>query len=292
MLYTIQNDEIQLTINSLGGEMMSLQTKKDSAEYLWQGNPTYWSGRAFHLFPICGRLKNGQYIYQGKTYEMGIHGFLRKSELKVEEHQDASITFSLSDTVDTHQEYPFSFQIWITYTVKDNQVQVAYKVYNPGAEPLIFTLGGHPGFQVPLECGLTFEDYVVEFEHLCQPQMLRFSEACLLTEGTDPFPLNENQQLNLRHTLFDDDAIFLQNMGTCVTLKSPKGKKSVTLCCEAMKYLGLWHKPKSDAPYLCLEPWLGIPANDDKVDILENKRDMIHLPPDKIFTFDYSISLL
>ena len=51
MNYTIKNDKITAQISDKGAELMSVI--KDGVEYIWQGNPEYWSGRAYNLFPTC-----------------------------------------------------------------------------------------------------------------------------------------------------------------------------------------------------------------------------------------------
>ena len=287
MLYTIENDALRVQIDSVGAEMMSVQTKCDGREYLWQGNPEYWKGRAFHLFPICGRLFEGKYTYQGETYEMNIHGFLRASDLSVIAQSESEIVFSLQDNEITRKQYPFSFCVQVSYQLKDQDIIIGFRVQNTDHKTLIFTLGGHPGFGLPLEEGLSFEDYQVSFS-APNPEKLCFSPTCFITGETESFELADGV-LNLTHDLFDDDAIFLQNMGESVTLKSKKGTKGVTVTCRDAKYLGLWHKPQSDAPYICLEPWLGIPSYDGKVDDLETKRDMIHLNSGETYSSGFSI---
>ncbi|MBR3844219.1 MAG: aldose 1-epimerase family protein [Clostridia bacterium] len=291
MLHTLQNEKIIVDIDSLGGELMSIRTKADNGEYLWQGNPEYWANRAFHLFPICGRLVEGKYTYQGVTYDMQIHGFLRDTELTVEEKSDTAITFSMVDSAETRAQYPFGFKVYVSYRLDGTTIHVDFKVENTDNKDLIFTLGGHPGFCVPLEEGLTFDDYVVEFANPCKPNELEFSPALLITGETHPFALEDDIRLHLSHDLFSFDAIFLQDMDSSVTLKSSKGTKSVTVACKDAKYLGLWHKPQSDAPYICLEPWLGIPAYDGKTDDLETKRDMVHLASGKTFETGFSITI-
>jgi galactose mutarotase-like enzyme len=56
MITGIENDLLRVQASSLGAELQSIVLKKDGTEYLWQGDPTYWKGRAYNLFPICGRL--------------------------------------------------------------------------------------------------------------------------------------------------------------------------------------------------------------------------------------------
>ncbi len=292
MLHTLQNEKIIVDIESLGGELMSIRTKADNSEYLWQGNPEYWANRAFHLFPICGRLVEGKYTYQGVAYEMAIHGFLRTTELTVEEKTETTIVFSMVDSEETRVQYPFSFKVYVGYRLEGDTVFVDFKAVNTDTKELIFTFGGHPGFCVPLEEGLAFDDYIVEFGNPCKPNELEFSPALVITGNTHSFALEEDIRLPLTHDLFSFDAIFLQDMDSSVTLKSPKGTKSVTVAWgEDTKYLGLWHKPRSDAPYICLEPWLGIPSYDGKIDDLETKRDMVHLAPAGTYETGFSITI-
>ena len=77
MLYTIENKKIKVTVSDMGAEMTSLILKKTGVEYLWQGDPTYWTGHAYNLFPICGRLWEGKYTYQGNTYYAAPMSFIR-----------------------------------------------------------------------------------------------------------------------------------------------------------------------------------------------------------------------
>ena len=81
MIYTIFNEFLEVSVSDVGAELMSIRSKADGTEFLWQGDSAFWAGRAYNLFPICGRLTDGKYTYRGKTYEMNLHGFVRKSVL-------------------------------------------------------------------------------------------------------------------------------------------------------------------------------------------------------------------
>ena len=59
MLYTIQNSQMRVTIDSLGAQLMSI-TAADGTEYLWGGDEAYWRNRAPNLFPYVGRLTEGR----------------------------------------------------------------------------------------------------------------------------------------------------------------------------------------------------------------------------------------
>ena len=71
----------------------------------------------------------------------------------------------------------------------------------------------------------------------------------------------------------------LKNMSREVTLRSRKSGHGVRLTFPQMTYLGLWHRPKTQAPYLCIEPWTSIPARQDVVEDLGCKSDLISLLP-------------
>lgn len=276
MIYTIENEKIKVDISDKGGELQSIVLKKDGTEYLWQGNANYWAGRAYNLFPICGRLFDGKYTYKGKTYEMNLHGFLRDSLTEAEKLASDKIRFTLVSNDELKKQYPFDFKVCVTYTLCDTKITTALEVVNTGNEEMFFGFGGHPGFNVPLTADEKFEDYYLEFD--CVKPAERIGMTPFFRTGkTAPFALKDGKVLELDHSLFDNDAIFLTNMCKRVTLKSKKSDKFVRVEYPGMQNLGFWHKPQTDAPYVCIEPWCSLPAFDGQIDDLETKYQMTRL---------------
>ncbi len=78
----ISNEYLQIEISSRGGELQSI--RKAGREYLWQGDPRTWPDRAINIFPYVARLTDGKYLYQGKEYQLDIHGFLPYAAMQVE----------------------------------------------------------------------------------------------------------------------------------------------------------------------------------------------------------------
>ncbi|MBQ1942434.1 MAG: aldose 1-epimerase family protein [Clostridia bacterium] len=286
MIYTISKGDVTVSVNSLGAELYSL--KKGETEYLWQGNPAYWNGRAYNLFPIVARLTEGKYTWQGKEYQMGIHGFVRKTEMQVSSQTKASITFTMTDSAETRSSYPFAFRFSVRFTITKKGLKVSYITQNTGSGVLPFSTGGHPGFNVPLSQGEAFEDYKIVFPQGATPMLVEMSEDCFVMNGKTPLALNENNALALRHNLFDHDALVLQNAGKTVTLIGKQGR-GVTVEYAGLKYLGIWHKPQTDAPYVCLEPWASLPTRKGTTDDFSTKPDFTHLAPGKTKTFAYTI---
>ncbi len=277
MIYTIKNENLTVEINSLGAEIHSV--KGNGCEYMWQGNPEFWAGRAPIMFPICGRFFGGKYTYLGKEYEMGSHGFARHSEFILKSQGVSALTLSLYANEKSREIYPFEFCFDVTFSLFGSKLRVEYKVTNTDKKDLIFALGGHPAFNVPLENGLDFEDYLVEFEKSCDAIRLELSPTCFCTYEDKIYTQGGTKAINLKHELFDNDAIFLYNTPKKIKLYSKKGERSVTLEFGMMKYVGLWHATKKPAPYLCIEPWSSIPSKDGVVDDLLTKPEMIHLSP-------------
>lgn len=291
MIYFIENDFLFVKVSTLGAELTSIKNKDNGVEYLWQGDEDYWSGQAPIMFPICGRLYEGKYTYMGKEYTMPNHGIARSSEFSVTSQKDDEITLSLVSNEKTKENYPFDFIFNVTYKITNKTLTVKYTVINKDTKELIFAVGGHPAFNVPLNEEGNFEDYYVEFSNECCPLRVDFSSTCFCTKNDKLYAKSPIKKINLTHNLFDDDAIFLYNVDKVITLKSDSHKYSITMKYDRMKYVGLWHMPKTDAPYVCIEPWTSIPANDGVIDNLMTKEEMIHLPVGYNYTNSYSITV-
>lgn len=283
MTYSIENQKIKATFSSQGAELISLINKEDGSEYLWQGDAKYWTGHAYNLFPICGRLTDGKYTYDGKTYEMNLHGFARKTEIPVTKQEDTKITFTLEADENTLAIYPFKFKLEIAYSLCRNALTTSFTVKNNDDKVMYFALGGHPGFNVPLAGEGCFEDYYIEFDEKANPEKLCMSDTCYYLGKNEKFTEIDNSVIPLKHSLFDNDAVFLHNIPKAATLKNKVGNRSVRVEYPDMQYLGLWHAPKTEAPYVCIEPWYSIPADDKKIDELTAKREMMTLEPKKSY---------
>lgn len=289
MNYIIDNGIIKLNVSSFGAEMQSII--KDDVEYLWQGDPKYWDERAINLFPYCGRHYQGKYIYNKEEYEMKIHGLAKYYDFNLIAKENNSLTFSFEYNDETLKNYPYKFQFIIVYELIDNCIQITYKVINKDNKIMYFALGAHPGFNVPLKEGLDFEDYYIEFENKCNPNKIKYSDNGLIIDGYDDNLLEDNQRLRLKHSLFDRDIVDYVNADKKLTLKTDKDNRSVSVFFQDMKYVGFWHKPLSDAPYVCVEPWTSLPSKEGEVEEMENKKDFNVLKPNEVYLNSITIKI-
>ena len=290
MIYILENDQLRVKVSSVGAELQSIRRIDDGTEYLWQGDATYWARRASNLFPVCGRLWDNQYIYRSKTYPMGSHGFARGKEWSVLHQTGNALTLQLTPDEETLAAYPFRFTLQMTYTLTEESLAVTTIVHNEDDKEMPFAVGGHPGFNVPLTEGSVYEDYKLVFDEPCQPLKFICDANCFYLDKMTLFPLKENRVLPLQHSLFDDDAIFLEKATRGVTLCSDKSAHSVHLAFPDSPYLGIWHTPKSEAPFVCIEPWVAAPSRAGAVANLEDRSDMIQLEPSGVYRNTYTIT--
>lgn len=290
MNYTINNEKITLTISSVGGEFQSIKDAQGH-EYLWQGDAATWTDRGPNLFPYIGRMTNKSYTYKDAVYNMDIHGFLPKAEMQFVEQKEDTLTLRLESSDETRKQYPFEFVLDITWKLEGEKITIIYHVRNTDDKKIYFGIGGHPGFKIPIEKDLKFEDYRIDFGKDAKPRRILFSEDCFVLEKDEAFELDGGRYLNLRHDLFDDDAIVLKEMPKEVTINSTKSNKEIRVEFPDMDHLGIWHWPHAEVDYVCIEPWSSLPSRKDIVEDLETQADLLTLESGKEYTNTWSITI-
>lgn len=98
------------------------------------------------LFPIFGRLKDGKYTWRGREYAMAIHGFGHTGIWKVTDAREEELTLVLEADETTRSQYPFSFRVTLSISVKDGALTIGQTYENPGREPMPYNYGFHPYF--------------------------------------------------------------------------------------------------------------------------------------------------
>ena len=290
MIYTLKNSEMEVQVSSKGGELVSLRDA-DQTEYIWIGDARYWKRHAPQLFPCIGRLTNNQYRMDGALHEMGQHGFLRDYELTKVEESDVSLHLQLQSDASTRQLYDRDWTVDIFYSLCGKTLSVKFQVRNRDVRTMRFGYGIHPGFNVPLNPALCFEDYRLDFHEVSTPKQMELTEHYTISGGMHDYALEEGRYLPLQHSLFDHDAIILKDMPHTVTLGSQKDEKKVTVTFPDMPYLGIWHAPETDAPFVCIEPWSSLPSTDGVIDEFETKPDFITVEPKETYTNRWTISI-
>ncbi|WP_139957190.1 aldose 1-epimerase family protein [Flavicella sediminum] len=285
---SLKNEFLEIKIKDTGSELASIIA--NGKQYLWEGNPTYWGGQAPILFPFVGRFKNDEYFYQGKKYTLPQHGFYRRSNaIKLINKTANSLSYSLKSCDESLKVYPFHFEIINTYKIDKNTITIEHKVKNTGSDLLYFSIGEHPAFKCSLENpNESFENCTLEFEKT-ENAVIHLIENGLISNTTEPC-LNNSNSIELDANSFEKDALVFKKMNSKkVSLIHKNEGKLVTLRYADFPMLGIWSKAK--APFVCIEPWLGIADSVDSDQKIENKEAIISLEKGKTFTASYSIEI-
>lgn len=287
----LKNEVLEVAVDTCGGELQSLRRNDVDIEYLWQGDPDTYNSKAINIFPYIARLTEGRYSLDDCIYHMQPHGFISESELEYRQISEDNIIFEYTANAHSMAIYPREFVYSLEYKLRENTIEITYRVQNKDGKTMYFGIGGHPGFFVPLEKGLRFEDYYLEFAEVKQPYRVGMSADCFVTGVDKQWELEDGKIQRLSHSMFDDDAIILRDMGRKVTLKSDKGARAITVTYPDMDYLGIWHWPKSEAPYVCIEPWSSLPSRKNKVEAFETQENLVRLESGGTYSNKWEIML-
>ncbi|AEV95198.1 aldose 1-epimerase family protein [Pediococcus claussenii] len=270
-MISLQNEYLAIQINEDGAELVSVKSA-DGIEYVWQADSNIWGRHAPVLFPIVGRLKDDQYRTAGKTFSMGQHGFARDMTFSVISQDDTRVVLELRSSAETLLKYPFEFIFRVGYSLVEHEIHETYEVINPSnTEELLFSVGGHPGFNLNLGANIPFREYQLRVAPA--RNFDRVSLEAPLINLNDLQSLNLSKPLPLTHELFSDDALILElkNKQTTFMLENSVNDHGVALTVDNAPYLGVWSPYPVEGPFVCLEPWWGIADTNDATGELKHK---------------------
>ena len=119
MIYTIKNEYLTAQISSKGAELISL-IDKDGINRMHTPSPDTWNRVSPVLFPQVSRTPGFIYKVNGQEYNMPAHGFFRNMELIPLEVLSDEITFNIKDDEETLKSYPYHFEVFVNYKLKNN----------------------------------------------------------------------------------------------------------------------------------------------------------------------------
>ena len=282
MIYTAENKFFTLGVKEMGAELTSLKSKKTGIEYIWEGNTDIWYGQSPILFPVIGRLLDDKYRLNGKEYSMEKHGIVRKKPFKLVEQTEDSLTFVQTDDEASLEIYPYHFELFVTFKLNGNSLEVSHKVVNKNDCVMYYSFGAHPGFNCKIGDYLEFDTPQVSVLNE------QIDEESLLLDNQVELLKNE-KRITIEKNTFDNDALILSGYtDKVISLKSDDHNRVVRFNFDS-PVLGIWAKP--NAPYVCIEPWWGINDNHDKKADLSEKRGILSLKANSSETFTWSAEI-
>ena len=226
-------------------------------EYLWQADPQFWARHSPVLFPIVGRVWDNIYHVNGKEYGLPQHGFARDMEFTPVRQTENEIWFSLEDSPETMEKYPFRFRLETGYRLSGRKVEVHWKVVNTGSGTMYFQIGAHPAFYFPDFMPGTSDRGWFHFGGKTGLEYILVKEkGCADTNSRHAMEM-DGEYLRLDTHTFDKDALIIDNSQVGkVTLCRQDRTPWLSLTFDA-PLVGLWSPPGKNAPFVCIEPWYG-----------------------------------
>ncbi len=238
----IQNDKLSIEVDKLGAEIINLSFNDKVLSH--NRDPKYWGRNAPVLFPIVGALRDNKYLVDNQEYNLGQHGFGRDNIFELVFKDNHKLTYLLKDSVETKKVYPYSFELYISYELKDNELITTYKII--AFEDMYYQIGAHPAFKVDMK-----ENYKIVMHN----------------SGTTFDLVNGliGNETSYDKVEFD---VNINNFSRGALIYKPNNNHLISILKDNQKYIemqfddfelmGVWAPEDKNSPFVCLEPWNGI----------------------------------
>ena len=285
-LIEISSAKLAARIDPQGAELQSL-TDTHGREHMSSGDPVFWAGRAPLLFPIVGRLNGDTLRAGGKDYALEKHGFARRSQFDVIDHDANSTTLRLVDSDATRVMYPFAFELDARFALAGETLAMTVTIRNPGEMPLPASFGYHPAFAWPLPGGDRAAHAIV-FNCNEPAPLRRLTPEGLVGPDPKPSPVVGNR-FTLTDALFTDDALVWTDLASrSLTYGVPDGPQ-LNIAYPDTPYLGIWTKP--GAAFVCIEPWAGHADSEGYPGEFSDKPGVISIAPGASRSFRMDVTV-
>ena len=279
----LKNSRLTATINHKGAELISLKNANHK-EYIWEGNPEYWGKHSPILFPIVGTLKNNTYTFNRNSYQLPRHGFAREMSFELIQQTTNTVTFSLSSSEETKLVYPFDFELQIKYTLEGSKLLIEYKIINKDTATIPFSIGAHPAFALTKN----FEEYDLLFDQ-SEDLTVYTLKNDLISDTVFTLKMDKNK-LPLSYPLFENDALIIKKLQSKSITILEKETPLLKVQFNDFPNLGLW--TKNNAPFICIEPWLGYSDTIHSKGIIEDKEGIQFVETKSSFDCSFYIEIL
>ncbi len=273
MIYELKNDKLSMKVDTLGAELISC-TDKSGYEYIHQKSEL-WAGQAKNLFPSIGQTKDNFIMVEGKKYKAKQHGFAMDMEFSLLEQSENSLLFVLKSNEETKAFFPYDFNFYISFVLKENSIIQSFKVENLKETPMYFAIGSHTGFYAPKGSYLDFGTNSILTE-------IKRKDMMYLTGQCDRFIVKEGI-LPLLSDTYNHGADILTGFNQKkISLKNYEDSHSVTVDFTEFSYLGIW-APANSQIAISIMPWCGLPDAENTTHNFEEKQGNVRLEGGKSF---------
>ena len=284
----IKNDKLTIEVSAFGAELQSIKDV-NGKEYLWDGDESYWNRHSPILFPIVCGLWNNTYRIGEQHYKLSRHGFARDTAFTLVRQSNDRVTYALTDSDETRKDYPFHFNLSVTYRIEGNRIHVIWHIENTDQKTLPFQIGGHPAFLVPgcrkgepMRAKLRIDNK--------EPERLFGNVGGCITPGYHKVK-TEDGIWNVEEDTFKDDAVIFDRSQVKHVEVLDENDAPVVAVDFKTPAVGIWNPTGKHAPFICIEPWYGIHDWAEYQGEFEDKYLMNRLLPGSSFMSEYIITV-
>jgi galactose mutarotase-like enzyme len=213
------------------------------------------------LFPFNARtFESGEQGFwrdpAGLRRPMPMHGFARESAFNVTRLDARGFTAVLLPDEAAKQAYPFNYEFHVAYRFSELGLACELTLRNLDTQPIPWSAGHHFYFTCPWTEGLTRGDYVIRIPASRTRRQDQTNGKLIPGPVLKPEERLDNPELI--------EAFHLGLKSNALTFGSAAGPGQVTLRHGAAAVpppeatVVTW-SPSADAPFYCVEPWMGPP---------------------------------
>ncbi len=277
----LENSKFKVTVNLLGGSMVSLFDKVTNKELQWQGDENYWRFQDVVIFPILGKPEGG-FEVDNTTYQCeSPHGVARNELFTVVEKNQDSMLLELKANEHTLKMYPFNFKLQLRYELLDRGFKLTYIVSNTDDKPMPFQVGAHLGINLTEGINQIKFDKVTDIKYFPYRHGLCADKSEVLFHS-DGFDITE--ELYAKHGSLVLDRV---DSKYCTLVRTDGLKLKYDL--SDSKALTIWAL-NNGGRFACVEPWWGVCDQDSTERNIFNK-GMINIVKKQPQEFTYSCTV-
>jgi len=188
------------------------------------------------LFPITGGLPDNRLPLPQGDFSLGQHGFARQLPWQMRPLADGrGVELELTDSPETLAAYPFPFCLTMEVRLAPGALEISTRVENRGDQPMPFSFGLHPYFNLSSLDGVRFEGLPAScLNHLTMAEAPTAPQMDRLAEGID---------------------LLVRPTGPVRLLDGAAGRTLELQLSHPLDLVVIWTEPPR--AMVCLEPWTG-----------------------------------
>lgn len=221
------------------------------------------------LFPFPNRIREGKFTFEGQDYQFdvprpganSIHGLVIDQPWEVEEAEaddenGARLVSSIksSDFPDIIRQYPFPFNLRVTYMLKDGVLSMVTEMENLGQKNMPMGYGIHPYFRAPLSKSSNPEDCQIKLPARKYWELEDFLPTGKILEVSGRYNLRDG--VSAADVRFDDvftDLIMTDGVSRCVVDDEKARMRMILESDPIFREMVVYTPP--GRPAICFEPY-------------------------------------